>query len=93
MHACRKPKWVHIEHWIVGIQHLAQGTESLPAVRLGGLVWIRSWWLIRRGVELRSEWGRVRSWPTDFGWILVFDHIGVCIVLLLCTHGVNLGRT
>ena len=39
---------------------------------------------------------RERFWVgpgAGFGWILVVNHIGLRIVLLFCTHGINLGRT
>lgn len=39
-------------------------------------------------------WNRFRVGAgARFGWILVIDHIGLRIVLLFCTHGINLGRT
>ncbi len=45
--------------------------------------------LHRRLVEVGDEWalfaGIVR--------VLIVDHIGLRIVLLFCTHGINLGRT
>jgi hypothetical protein len=39
----------------------------------------------------RDRFG-VWAWP-GFGGVLVIDHIGLGVVLLFCTHGINLGRT
>jgi hypothetical protein len=44
--------------------------------------------LVLRGGDRFGVW----AWP-GFGWILVIDHVGLGIVLLFCTHGINLGRT
>jgi hypothetical protein len=44
------------------------------------------WWY--RRIERRREGGR-----GGFARFLVFDNIGLRIVLLVCTNEVNLGRT
>jgi hypothetical protein len=57
------------------------------------------WTLLAQLLLLLAElvlgwWNRfgVRAWA-GFGGVLVIDHIGLRIVLLFCTHGINLGRT
>jgi hypothetical protein len=46
------------------------------------------------GAEMRRrELGGIRAWPCGLVAGLLVEDIGLRIVLLLCTHGVNLGRT
>jgi hypothetical protein len=100
LHRCGESKRVHVEHRIVRVEELCHGAESLGIVaHLQTLVvplmahLLLAWHLVLIELVLRGgDRCGIWAWP-GFGWILVIDHVGLGIVLLFCTHGINLGRT
>jgi hypothetical protein len=100
LHRSRESKGIHIEYGVVRVQELRHGVVSLGP--LGIAAHLQPLWLLAKLVlvgrlllvhlVLRRERFGVRAWA-GFGWILVIDHVGLRIVLLFCTHGINLGRT
>lgn len=94
MHTSRQAERIHIEHRVVRVQELRHGAELLAIVAgLGHLLLLAELVVSsrRRRKWLEGRWIGPR--PRDFGSILVIDHISLRLVLLFCTHGINLGRT
>jgi hypothetical protein len=100
LHARRESERIHVQHggviWIQKLCHRAIPWHSSryreTLCRLAALLVLMKRLLLihpRLGVQKRF-W--IRAGP-GFGWVLVIDHIGLRIVLLFCTHGINLGRT
>jgi len=94
VHARRKSKGVHIEHRIVRVHQLL-GQRSILLSIVAGLGHLEVANLLlasSRGRKwLKGRWIGPR--PRDLFSFLVIDHIGLRLVLLFCTHGINLGRT
>jgi len=101
MHASGQPERVSIQHRIVWIEKLVRRAKyrttgisrlasprshqwrlTLKSHRVGGV-------LHGRAVEV----GDVGIGVDDLVGVGVFEHVCLGVVLLLCTHGINLGRT
>jgi len=109
MHAGRETERICIEHRIVRIEHLVHSELTVTvavAGAIGGLesrgrlvnlaralVWTR---LVRhdalRWHRVRERGGVLVGTSGLVAWV-VFDEIGLGIVFLFCTHGINLRRT
>lgn len=102
MHACGQAKWICIEHWIERVEELVDSTEHWTT----DISSLRHSWLHHRMLALeahrlldarRDRWlieiGDVMAWMCRLVEVLIVDHVRLRIVLLFCTHGINLGRT
>lgn len=107
MHARRQTKGVCIEHgvvWVEEVVHTVENSTYLAGLGRGdGVRGGEGRVLCRRHGRLhalalhrlrRGEALRIWTGPSGLvaGFFLVY-HIGLLIVLLLCTHGFSLGRT
>ena len=106
MHTRRQAERVCVQHWIVRVKHVvvhavyhrSASFWSLDRCRLrlklrvGTLRVDRGWpgQAVRRYGAMERRWEGSRG---GFARVLVFDNIGLRIVLLVCTNEVNLGRT
>jgi len=96
MHTRGKSKWISIQHGIICVEMMrcaASGGASrirsrCLCYRWGTLHAHSSVWICGRQSEIRDEIVRF-----DLVAVVVFKHVGLRIVLLICTHGLSLGRT
>lgn len=107
MHTRGQTERVRVEHRVVRVEKVIHGAEYCACtVRVGRLEGRGGWERrvlprighrrlhrlrlhVRRRERLRERAGTGGL----IAGILVFKHVGLLIVLLLCTHGINLGRT
>ena len=109
VHAGSQAKRVSVQHGIKRIEELVHAVKSgmvgIDGLRsrwwVHWLHWLH-WWMSRYAhgqllawrKRLMVELLRVRSRTGGvIAGILIFKHVGMRIVLLFCTDGINLGRT
>jgi hypothetical protein len=118
-HTGAQPKWIGIQHRVIGIDHLSKRTAMvMTAVRLARRRYVLGWQTPSKGLLvifgpawrllvrlIASKWWRIRPLQSmgGCGSRLVIGGVGVGlikhrsrflrVVLLFCTHGINLGRT
>lgn len=102
MHTGRQPKRVCIKHrveWVKDLTHApiycAVGLPCLGGWR--GLHWRLTLhthgWLLAWRKRLLLEGLKIGPRASRCVAVLVVEHIRLRVVLLFCTHGINLGRT
>jgi len=96
MHARTQPKWIGIEHGVKRVKPVWNST-SRDGPRIGrrgmcdrrrALYAHRGVRIVRGDAEIGNETVRLKPVSLD-----VVDHVVLRIVLLICTHGLSLGRT
>lgn len=92
VHRCAESKWISIKHWVIiewqGRHVIANITRSTCCSRWGCLH-IHPTMTSR--CRRKSEVGNETVGIHFFG--VIIKHLGLCIVLLVCTNGMSLGRT
>lgn len=89
MHASGQTERIHVQHWVVRVQQLLCHRAESGNMLTGGhrVLWTLllrvHWW------KLSSKWRRIRTWAGGFGRILIINHFGLDIVLLLYNYGIK----
>lgn len=97
LHARGQAEGIHIEDRVVRVHELRHGVVALGrgprhrhlALLAERLVRAERLLLLLLLLGVRERFG-IGAGP-GLGGVLVFDHVGLRVVLLFCTHGINLG--
>lgn len=104
VHAGRQPEGIRVKHWVVWVEEVVHPVENrtsysgIGRCESGG----SAEWRVLGGrhrrlhalqLQLRRPEGlRVGTRASGVVTGFFVDHIGLLVVFLLCTHGINLGR-